>query len=148
MKTHLKRRLFALVLCVALLLSCMPITAFADSANEAIAMIEGDVIADFADAGAECPSTDPSVAWVDEDGALNAMKPGTAVITNDGAEYEVTVSDYEDGSPVVGSLKLLARFNDSMQFYDGHVYLLFTSYQDGVEIKVPDLYAGYEIDPS
>ncbi len=148
MKTHLKRRLFALVLCVALLLSCMPITAFADSSNEAIAMIEGDVIADFADAGAECPSTDPSVAWVDEDGALNAMKPGTAVITNDGAEYEVTVSDYEDGSPVVGSLKLLARFNDSMQFYDGHVYLLFTSYQDGVEIKVPDLYAGYEIDPS
>lgn len=32
-----------------------------------------------------------------------------------------------------------------MQFYDGHVYLLFTSYQDGVEVCVNDLYAAYEI---
>ena len=30
----------------------------------------------------------------------------------------------------VGQLKILARYNDSMQFYDGHVYLLFTSYLD------------------
>ena len=45
----------------------------------------------------------------------------------------------------VGQLKILARYNDSMQFYDGHVYLLFTSYQDGVEITVDDLYAGYDI---
>ena len=45
----------------------------------------------------------------------------------------------------VGQLKILARYNDSMQFFDGHVYLLFTSYRDGVTITVDDLYAGYEI---
>ena len=32
-----------------------------------------------------------------------------------------------------------------MQFYDGHVYLLFTSYDDDVTITVPDLYAGHDI---
>ena len=55
---------------------------------------------------------------------------------------QVSASDSEEP---VGQLKILARYNDSMQFYDGHVYLLFTSYQDGVTITVPDLYAGYEI---
>ena len=45
----------------------------------------------------------------------------------------------------VGQLKILARFNDSMDFYDGHVYLMFTSYKDGVEIRIDDLYKGYEI---
>ncbi len=50
-----------------------------------------------------------------------------------------------DDAEFVGQLKILARYNDSMQFYDGHTYLLFTSYQDGVTITVPDLYAGYEI---
>ncbi len=114
--------------------------------DKTLEMTEGDVIADFAEAGAVCESSDPSVAWVDDKGALNAMKPGTALIKNGNYKYSVTVGDYSDGSNVVGSLKLLARYNDSMQFYDGHVYLLFTSYQDGVTINVPDLYAGYEID--
>ena len=56
-------------------------------------------------------------------------------------------SPYGPGNdePAVGQLKILARYNDGMQFYDGHVYLLFTSYRDGVTISVPDLYAGYEI---
>ena len=59
------------------------------------------------------------------------------------ADDPVTMSN--DSSEAVGQLKILARYNDSMQFYDGHTYLLFTSYQDGVTITVPDLYAGYEI---
>ncbi|MBQ4511564.1 MAG: sortase [Anaerolineaceae bacterium] len=59
------------------------------------------------------------------------------------ADDPVTMSN--DGSDAVGQLKILARYNDSMQFYDGHTYLLFTSYQDGITITVPDLYAGYEI---
>ena len=86
----------------------------------------------------------PSLGW-DGSGNLNAMKTGTAVITAAGRECAVTVATYTDGTEIVGRLKLLARFNDSMQFYDGHVYLLFTSYQDGVTINVPDLYAGYTI---
>lgn len=114
--------------------------------DKTLEMTEGDVIADFAEAGAVCESSDPSIAWVDDKGALNAMKPGTALIKNGNYKYSVTVGDYSDGSNVVGNLKLLARYNDSMQFYDGHVYLLFTSYQDGVTINVPDLYAGYDID--
>ena len=55
------------------------------------------------------------------------------------------ITAYADSAEPVGQLKILARYNDSMQFYDGHVYLLFTSYKDGVEITVNDLYAGYEI---
>ena len=51
----------------------------------------------------------------------------------------------DEGNEIVGQLKILARYNDSMQFYDGHVYLLFTSYKDGVEIRIDDLYRGYEI---
>ena len=111
-----------------------------------ISMTEGDVIAGFAPEETACESSDPSVAWVDPEGKLNALKEGTASINVPGeGTYTVNVSDYTDGSEVVGKLKLLARYNDSMQFYDGHVYLLFTSYQDGVEISVPDLYGKYDI---
>ncbi len=56
-----------------------------------------------------------------------------------------SAADGKTAAEPVGQLKILARYNDSMQFYDGHVYLLFTSYRDGVTITVDDLYAGYEI---
>ena len=137
---------FALFLCLALLVGCFPLTAFAETAATAVTMTEGDVLTDFVPAGTECTSTDTSIAWVDENGSLNALKPGTVTVSDGQTDYTVTVGDYDDGSEVVGNLKLLARYNDSMQFYDGHVYLLFTSYQDGVEIKVDDLYASYDID--
>ncbi len=136
-------KVLSLFLCLVLLIGCVPLTAFA--AETALNMTEGDVITDFVPAGTACTSTDASVAWVDDNGSLNALKPGTVTISDGETETTVTVADYDDGSEVVGNLKLLARFNDSMQFYDGHVYLLFTSYQDGVEIRVDDLYAGYEI---
>lgn len=145
MKKRLFTALLAVVLCAALLVSCLPLTAFAESADDAVQMVEGEVKAGFVPAGTACTSSDPSVAWVDENGSLNALKEGSVTISDGTNEYTVTVSDYVDGSDVVGSLKLLARYNDSMQFYDGHVYLLFTSYQDGVEMTVPDLYAAYEI---
>ncbi|MBQ7218464.1 MAG: hypothetical protein IJS27_03070, partial [Ruminococcus sp.] len=137
--------LLAVLLCAALLISCLPITVFAESADTDVQMVEGDINAGFVPAGTACTSSDPSVAWVDSDGNLNAMKVGTAIVSDGTTDYTVTVSDYEDGSEVVGNLKILARYNDSMQFYDGHVYLLFTSYQDGVTVTVPDLYAAYEI---
>ena len=70
---------------------------------------------------------------------LGSLLPVTTAFADD----PVTMSN--DGSDAVGQLKILARYNDSMQFYDGHTYLLFTSYQDGITITVPDLYAGYEI---
>ena len=133
----------SLLLCLVLLISCVPLTALA--AESELNMTEGDVITGFVPAGTACTTTDASVAWVDDNGNLNALKPGTVTVSDGKTETTVTVADYADGSEVVGNLKLLARFNDSMQFYDGHVYLLFTSYQDGVEISVDDLYAGYEI---
>lgn len=150
MKNKFKTRFLALALCVALLLSCFPLTAFADEVETTeVAMTEGDVIADFAPADTACTSSDPSVAWVDANGSLNALKEGTAIVTvpteEGSTEYTVTVGDYTDGSEVVGNLKILARYNDSMQFYDGHAYLLFTSYQDGVNVTVNDLYGGYEV---
>lgn len=150
MKTNWKTRFFALLLCAALLATCFPLTAFAEEAETAIDMVAGDSIVGFVPAGTDCESTDMSVAWVDSNGSLNAMKAGTATVSVYGedesqTDYTVNVSDYSDGSEIVGNLKILARYNDNMQFYDGHVYLLFTSYQDGVTVSVPDLYAGYRI---
>ena len=151
MKLKSLSRVLAVVLCLMLLVSCIPFQASAETTPEAISMVAGDVTKEFVPADTETESTDPGIAWVDSNGNLNAMKAGTATITvkaadKDPAEYTVTVTDYSDGSPVVGNLKILARFNDSMQFYDGHVYLLFTSYQDGVTLNVPDLYGAYAID--
>jgi hypothetical protein len=131
-----------LLVCVAMLLAIMPTQALA---QESVQMTEGDVTPGFAPVGVACDSSDPSVVWVDAEGNLNAMKPGDAVVTAGDTTYNVSVGDYSDGSEVVGNLKILARYNDSMQFYDGHVYLLFTSYLDGVQISVPDLYGAYSI---
>ena len=120
-----------------------------EASETMLIMTEGDVTKGFAPAGTACESSDPSIAWVDEDGDLNAMKEGIVTVSvPDGegkTEYTVTVEDYQDGSEIVGNLKLVARYNDSMQFYDGHTYLVFTSYQDGVNVGVGDLYGAYEI---
>ena len=145
MKRKSLTRFLAVLLCILLAVSCMPLTVFADETPQEITVTEGDVIADFAPEGSAFTSTDPGVAWVDDNGVLNALKPGTVTVSDGETDYTVTVTDYDDGSPVMGQLKILVRYNDSMQFYDGHVYLLFTSYQDGVTITVPDLYAGYDI---
>ncbi len=145
MKNNKISRFLALLLSAALLLTSFSLSAFAEEADTTVEMIAGGVITEFAPAGTECVSTDPSVAWVDENGSLNALKEGEATITIGDQNYTVTVDGYSDGSDIVGSLKILARYNDNMPFYDGHVYLLFTSYQDGVQITVNDLYAGYEI---
>lgn len=145
----MKKRMTALLLSILLLIAHFPLTASAeDGIPESVSLTEGDVQKGFVPAGTPCTSTDPAVAWVDAQGNLNALKEGAATVTAEGlGECTVTVGDYSDGSDVVGSLKILARYNDSMQFYDGHVYLLFTSYQDDVTLSVPDLYAGYMIDP-
>lgn len=116
------------MLCLTLLLACLPVSAFAESADTSLFLTAGEVQKEFVPAGIACTSSDPSIAWVDEAGTLNALKSGSATITvpsEEGqTEYTVTVSDYSDGSEIVGNLKILARYNDSMQFYDGHVYLL------------------------
>ena len=145
MKNRIFTSMLSFLLCAALLFSCLPLTSFAEATDTAVQMIEGDVIEGFVPAGTACTSSDPSIAWIDETGNLNAMKTGCVTVSVGTSDYSVTVSDYDDGSEVVGNLKILARYNDSMQFYDGHVYLLFTSYQDGVTVSVPDLYAAYEI---
>lgn len=135
--------MLSVLLLIAVLASSLPMGAWADAAGD-IAVTEGDILRGFAEAGTVCQSSDPAVAWVDESGDLRALKAGSTVITVGDESRTVTVSDYTDGSEIVGQLKLLARFNDSMQFFDGHVYLLFTSYKDDVTVSVPDLYAGYE----
>lgn len=139
------RLLACLLVCAATLVAFAPSMACAE---ENLSMTEGDVAAGFVPAGTVCESSDPSIAWVDSDGNLNALKCGTTTITCGEQTYVVSVADYSDGSDVVGNLKILARYNDSMQFYDGHVYLLFTSYQDGVQINVDDLYGCYQIQDS
>ncbi len=129
-------------------------------AIEDITMVEGDVRKSFVPTGksVEVECEDSSIAWIDEDGNLKAFKEGKTTIdvkitstdeegekTTKYTQYNIIVNDYTDDSELIGQLKILARFNNSMNFYDGHVYLLFTSYQDNVTINVDDLYAGYEI---
>ena len=138
------KTMLSVLLLIAVLASSLPMGVWADAAGD-IAVTEGDILRGFAEAGTVCQSSDPAVAWVDESGDLRALREGTATITVGDESRTVTVADYTDGSEIVGQLKLLARFNDTMQFYDGHVYLLFTSYKDDVTVSVPDLYAGYEI---
>lgn len=146
-KTH--RRITSLLLSVLIMLALMPAAAFAETDDQAgggtVRMIAGEMLSGFEG----YTSKDPTVAWVDGSGRLCAMKEGETTVTTatESGTFtrKVSVSRYDDGSPVVGRLKILARYNDSMQFYDGHTYLLFTSYKDGVKISVDDLYAGYEI---
>ena len=132
----LKTKVFAIVLCLAMVLTLMPVLTFAESgslpASSEIQLTEGDVTAGFVPAGTVAVSEDPSVAWIDAQGNLKALKAGATSILvetedNEKAQYDVTIAGYSDGSEVVGKLKILARYNDSMAFYDGHVYLLFTS---------------------
>ena len=86
MKKSWKTRLFALVLCLTLLASCLPMTAFADSAETVVEMTAGDMLTGFAPAGTDCDSSDPSVAWVDSQGDLRALKAGTATVSVPGDE--------------------------------------------------------------
>ncbi len=139
------KKLLALSLTLCMMLSCLYLPAAAEGKEDALTLTAGEMLYGFADGA--CASSDPSVAWVDTNGTLRAMRAGQATVTVGEAERLVNVTAYDDGTDVVGQLKIVARFNDSMQFYDGHVYLIFTSYKDGVTISVDDLYAGYEISP-
>ena len=143
------RRLLVMFICTAAFLAGSACMAFAAGPYD-YTLTEGDVVKGLGAKDVTFDSADKSIAWVDSDGNLNAMKEGETLITarKNGAvskTYKVKVNDYTDGSEIVGRLKILARYNDSMAFYDGHAYLLFTSYQDGVDITVNDLYGGYEI---
>lgn len=68
----------------------------------------------------------------------------------------ITVSNVSVSAaePYVGKLKIIARYDNSMTFYDGHTYLAFTSYIDGVQIPFTStsgtsaIYAAYDIDDS
>ena len=144
-----RRSLICLVLSFFLVFQTLSAAGFVSHAEEAgptkVTMTEGEVKKEFIPAGVAATSEDPAIAWVDGEGNLRAMKPGSVRISTEEEEYTVFVDDYSDGTEIVGNLKLLVRYNDSMPFYDGHDYLLFTSYKDGVSIEVPDLYAGYTI---
>ena len=72
----------ALTLGVMLIMSCLPLTAFAAEGDTELSMTEGDVITGFVPAGTACTSSDTSIAWVDGNGSLNAMKAGTATISD------------------------------------------------------------------
>lgn len=142
----------ALMLCLTMLLAAgVPIA----SAEEAT----GD--------GNEQQTSEGSTQRQDPDADLEALFSGDLPadrleqllqeMSKDGAIPEATIENSEeiDDSRIeevdegdqkpVGRLKLFARYNDKMAFYDGHVCLVFTSYQDGTTIEVPDLYAAYDI---
>lgn len=146
------RSVIALFICTAMLFTMMPAAVFAaesSAAEKAVTLTEGDVVKNFVKSGTACKSADESVAWVDKSGSLNALKEGSTVITagsgSSAMKYIVTVSDYSDGSDVVGRLKLIVRCDDAEKFAGGHAYLLFTSYKDGLQINTDDLYCAYEI---
>ena len=88
MKLKSLSRVLAVVLCVMLLVSCIPFQASAETTPEAISMVAGDVTKEFVPAGTETESTDPGIAWVDSNGNLNAMKAGTATITVKAADKD------------------------------------------------------------
>ena len=71
--------LCALVACGAMVVGLLPSQTFADVSTQ---MTEGDVIAGFVPAGTACESSDPSVAWVDSEGNLKAMKAGKATVSD------------------------------------------------------------------
>lgn len=144
-KTFHFKRVLALALMLCMAFSCLYLPAAAEDEEEALTLTAGELVRGFADGA--CASDDPSVAWVDAEGTLRALREGQTTITVGEEERLVNVTAYDDGTDVAGQLKIVARFNDSMQFFDGHVYLIFTSYKDGQTVAVDDLYAGYEISP-
>ncbi|SFN67964.1 hypothetical protein SAMN04487831_102397 [Pseudobutyrivibrio sp. UC1225] len=87
-----------------------------------------------------------------EDGSLYAVlvsDPCKADTDEDG------IKDYDDTDKwhrglyggVLGSVRLVARHDDSKNFRDGHVYLVYTSYVDNLEISLDKLYGYYIANP-
>lgn len=100
---------------------------------------------------------------IDGDGLLN----GEEVVTKlgeDGKEYAVMLSDpckadtdddgisdiddtdkwnYGLAGGVVGSVRLVSRFDKTQGPTHGHVYIVYTSYVDGLDISIDDLYGYY-----
>ncbi|MDO4478719.1 MAG: hypothetical protein Q4B73_06760 [Lachnospiraceae bacterium] len=63
--------------------------------------------------------------------------------TFDVPSLEVTADDFNTAdSDVVGCLSILV-LNDGDKAYDGHAYLMFTSYKDNLTLKFNDVYAAY-----
>ena len=103
MKLKRLSRVLAVVLCVMLLVSCIPFQASAETTQEAISMVAGNQIVGFVPAGTDTESTDLSVAWVDSIGNLNAMKEGTATIT---VKYTDEVLDTIAKIDAIGEVQL------------------------------------------
>ena len=52
------------------------VSVFSAAAADPVSMTAGEVKPVFVEAGTNCVSTDPDIAWVDTSGNLNAMKAG------------------------------------------------------------------------
>lgn len=155
MRNMMKARISAILLCLTVLSALLPTAALADAPEGLsyfgeVKLTVGETydLSVLGVTGGESDDTD--VAWVDDTGVIHAAGAGSAGVTLSmgGAPMfwcQVIVEEAISGDEIVGNLKLLARYNDSMQFYDGHVYLLFTSYLDGVTITVDDLYGAYAL---
>ncbi|MCR4839481.1 MAG: hypothetical protein K5897_11215 [Eubacterium sp.] len=91
---RLAKCILALILAVIFPIQSLPGNAFAAYAKEEqeIAMTEGEIRSGFIGEGQTAESEDPSVAWVDSDGNLCAMRAGVTVISTDpDSEEEETV---------------------------------------------------------
>ena len=105
------RKLLSVIMASVLLASLFPFSAAALPDSEAETdgsvlpreqvMTEGDIIPGFISEGMAI-SDNPSIAWVDGDGTLRALKEGTTKIHCGEETCAVTVDDYNDGSDVVG----------------------------------------------
>lgn len=100
---------------------------------------------------------------LDGDGLLNGEEVITKLDEN-GNEYAVMLSDpckadtdddgiadiddtdkwnYGLAGGVVGSVRLVSRYDETKGLTHGHVYIVYTSYVDGLEISIDDLYGYY-----
>ena len=65
------------------------------------------------------------------------------------------IGDIDDTAPwsrgleggVLGNVRLIARHDDEKNIIHGHVYIVYTSYVDGLEISIDNLYGYYVANP-
>ncbi|SHI39227.1 hypothetical protein [Pseudobutyrivibrio xylanivorans] len=87
-----------------------------------------------------------------EDGSLYAIMssdPCKADTDNDGISDNDDTDKWHRGllGGVVGNVRLVARHDDSKDFHDGHVYIVYTSYVNDNKINIDNLYGYYITNP-
>ena len=77
------------------------------------------------------------------DGTEPYEEPDCIILSDPAEEETLTVNGTTDSSKAVGALSILATFTEGQPFYEGHSYLLFTSYKDDLTLSFSNLYGYY-----